>query len=66
MTKNVGRTDKLIRLAVVALIAILYYTGKITGTTAIVLGIVAIIFALTAFLSFCPIWAALGINTNKK
>ncbi|MCZ2338541.1 MAG: DUF2892 domain-containing protein [Chitinophagales bacterium] len=30
------------------------------------LGIVAIIFALTAFLSFCPIWAALGINTNKK
>ena len=63
MTKNMGNTDKLIRLGVAALIAVLYYMGVITGTFAIVLGIFGVIFALTSLISFCPLYSLVGINT---
>jgi uncharacterized membrane protein len=63
MTKNMGNTDKLIRLGIAALIAVLYYMGVITGTIAIVLGIFGVIFALTSLTSFCPLYSLVGINT---
>ena len=63
MTKNMGNTDKLIRLSIAALIAILYYTGIITGTVALILGVFAVIFALTSLISFCPLYTLVGINT---
>lgn len=66
MKKNVGSTDKMIRIGLAFLIAILYFTKVISGTTAVVLGILAIVFAVTAFLNFCPIWAVLGVSTDKK
>ncbi|MCZ2101107.1 MAG: DUF2892 domain-containing protein [Chitinophagales bacterium] len=66
MKQNMGKQDKLIRLAVAALIGALYFGHVISGTLAIVLGILAIIFAATSFINFCPIYAALGINTKKK
>lgn len=65
MTKNMGNTDKLIRLVVAAIIAVLFYTGAISGTLAIILGIVAIIFTLTSLISFCPLYTLLGVNTCK-
>jgi hypothetical protein len=66
MKKNMGSTDKMIRSAIGIIIAILYYSGIITGTLAIVLLAFAIVFLLTSFISFCPLYALLGINTNKK
>jgi hypothetical protein len=66
MKKNMGSTDKLIRSAIGIIIAILYYTGMINGTLAIVLLAFAIVFLLTSFISFCPLYTLLGINTNKK
>jgi len=66
MKKNMGSTDKLIRSVIGIIIAILYYSGIITGTLAIVLLAFAIIFLLTSFISFCPLYTLLGINTNKK
>ncbi len=63
MTKNMGNTDKLIRLIIAAVIAVLFYTGAISGTLAIVLGIFAVIFALTSLVSFCPLYTLVGINT---
>lgn len=66
MTKNMGNTDKLIRLAVAAIIAFFYYDGTISGTLGIVLGILAIVFALTSLISFCPLYPLFGINTCKK
>ena len=32
MVKNIGSTDKLIRLIIAAVIAVLYYTNFISGT----------------------------------
>ncbi len=63
MKKNIGTIDKTLRILVAILIAALYFTGQISGTAALVLGILAVVFAITAFINFCPIWAALGINT---
>ncbi len=63
MKKNMGNTDRVIRAAIVALIAALYYTEVISGTVAIILGVVAVIFLATSLLSFCPLYAIFGIST---
>lgn len=63
MKKNMGTTDKALRL-IVAIIAIaLAATGTITGTLAIIAYAVAVIFVLTSFVSFCPIYRVLGMRT---
>jgi hypothetical protein len=66
MKKNVGTIDKVIRILLAVVIAVLYFTHLISGTIAIVLLILAGIFILTSLVSFCPIWMALGIKTIKK
>jgi hypothetical protein len=65
MTRNVGTTDKIIRIVLAALIAVLYLTNVISGTLAIVLLIFAVILVLTSFFSFCGIYTLLGISTCK-
>ena len=66
MKKNMGSTDRIVRLIIAAIAAILYFTGIISGTLGIVLMIIAVIFALTGFISFCPIYFLLGLRTNRK
>ncbi|SFF11800.1 YgaP family membrane protein [Flavobacterium xueshanense] len=66
MKKNMGSIDKIIRIAIAVIIAILYFTNTISGTLAIVLGAFALIFIITSFVSFCPLYALLGISTRKK
>ncbi|MBP6455775.1 MAG: DUF2892 domain-containing protein [Chitinophagaceae bacterium] len=65
MKKNIGSTDKIIRLSIAAIIAILFFANVISGTTALVLGAIAVIFALTSLLNFCPLYLPLGISTCK-
>ncbi|HEY1054381.1 MAG TPA: DUF2892 domain-containing protein [Emticicia sp.] len=66
MKKNMGSTDRVIRLLVGVIIAVLYFTHIISGTLAIILGALAIVFLLTSFISFCPLYLPFGINTFKK
>ena len=66
MKKNMGTADKAIRLLVVVVIAILFITKVLTGTLAIILLVLAAIFLLTSFISFCPLYLPFGINTDKK
>jgi predicted PurR-regulated permease PerM len=61
-----GQTDKAIRLAVVAIIVILYISGQISGTLAIILGIVAVAFLVTSLIGWCPTYVPFGISTKKK
>jgi len=65
MKKNMGSADRIIRAIVAAIIAVLYFTGTITGTLGIVLLILAGVFLLTSFISFCPLYAPFGMNTCK-
>jgi uncharacterized membrane protein len=66
MTKNMGSTDRIIRLLVAVGIVALYFTNTISGTLAIILGIVAVVFVATSMVSFCPLYAALKLSTLKK
>ncbi len=66
MKKNLGSIDKTIRILIAIVIGILYFTNVISGTLAIVLSIVAIVFLLTAFVNFCPLYLPFGINTLKR
>lgn len=66
MKKNMGSLDKTIRILVAIVIGVLYFTNVISGTLAIVLGVFAVVFVLTSFISFCPLYLPLGINTCKK
>ena len=63
MKKNMGNSDRIIRFIVAAIIAALYFTGTITGTLGIVLLVLAGVFLLTSFISFCPLYAPFGIST---
>lgn len=66
MNTNIGKTDKWVRLAVAAIIAVLYFSHTISGVLALVLGVVAIILALTATFNFCPLYRVFNINTCEK
>ena len=66
MKKNMGTTDKTIRIFVAAIIALLFFTKVISGTLAIILLVFAVIFILTSLFSVCPLYPLLGMNTRKK
>jgi len=66
MKANVGNIDKIIRITLAVLVAILYFTNVISGTLGIILLILAGVLVLTSLVSFCPIWAVFGVNTCKK
>ena len=64
MKRNMGRVDRVARLAGAAIIAVLLIFGVVKGTTAIVLAILAAVFVITTFVGFCPIYAPLGFSTK--
>ncbi|WP_299058933.1 DUF2892 domain-containing protein [uncultured Polaribacter sp.] len=63
MKKNMGSTDKLIRIIAAVIVGILYFTGVISGILAVVLLVLAVVFVLTSFVSFCPLYAPFKIST---
>lgn len=65
MKKNMGSLDKGIRIVIAIGIALLYYFNVIEGTLAYVLMALAIVFLLTSFISFCPLYLPFGWNTCK-
>ncbi len=66
MKKNVGNIDKVVRIGIAVIIALLYKANYISGTTAIVLLSLAGIFILTSLINFCPLYLPFGISTCKK
>ncbi|MEJ2181800.1 MAG: DUF2892 domain-containing protein [Gammaproteobacteria bacterium] len=65
MKQNMGTIDRIVRLIAVAVIAALYFTGQISGTLAIVLGVVAVIFLVTSLIGWCPAYLPLKLSTKK-
>jgi len=66
MKKNMGMTDKIIRTLIAVVMLVLYFTNVVTGTLGIVLIIVSLVFLLTSLVSFCPLYAILGISSKQK
>jgi len=63
MKVNVGSTDKIIRLLLAAVFAVLFFTGMVSGVLGYVLLALGAIFVLTSLIGFCPIYALVGLNT---
>ncbi len=63
MKKNMGTLDKSIRLLLAVIFIILYFTGVVASTTGIILLVLAGIFIVTSFVSFCPLYTIFGLST---
>lgn len=66
MKKNMGSADRIIRIIIAAVFAVLYFTGTVSGTVGLVLLILGIVFLLTSMISFCPLYFPFGISTRKQ
>ena len=65
MKNNMGNTDRIIRVVIAAVIAILFINNIITGVLAYVLLVVGVIFLLTSLVGSCPLYTFLGINSCR-
>lgn len=63
MKKNMGSTDKIIRVLLAILLFILFFTDMVSGTLGIVLLVIGGVFLATSLINFCPVYAILGINS---
>ncbi len=66
MKKNMGTTDKVIRVLVAVIILVLYFTHVVSGTLAVILLILAGVFIVTSLLGICPLYLPFGLSTRKK
>jgi len=65
MKRNMSTVDRVIRTLIAVAVAVLYFMKVISGTVAIVLGIIAVVFLVSSLVGQCPGYNLLGISTNK-
>lgn len=66
MKKNMGTIDRGIRVAAAIVVGVLYFAGVISGTVAIILGVLAGVFILTSLVGSCPLYLPFGLSTKKR
>ena len=66
MKANMGTTDRIVRVIVAAVIAVLFLANVISGTLGYILLALAGVFVLTSVVSFCPLYAPFGLSTCPK
>ena len=66
MKKNMAIVDRIVRVMIVALVAVLYFTHQLSPAAAIILGILSVVFLLTSVVGTCPLYMLLGISTKRK
>ncbi|MCG9879773.1 MAG: DUF2892 domain-containing protein [Bacteroidia bacterium] len=65
MKTNMGTADKVIRILLSVVFAVLFFTGTVSGTLGIILLALGGVFLATSVISFCPLYTLVGINTCK-
>ncbi|HEY0929194.1 MAG TPA: DUF2892 domain-containing protein [Gemmatimonas sp.] len=66
MQKNMGMLDRTIRTLAAVVVGVLYFTGAISGTVALVLGAIAVVFLVTSLVSWCPLYIPFRWSTRGK
>lgn len=66
MKKNMAIVDRIVRVVIVALVAVLYFTHQLSPVAAIILGVLAVVFLLTSIVGTCPLYMLLGISSKRK
>jgi hypothetical protein len=65
MKKNMGSTDRFIRIFIAVALLTTFYTDTVTGTLGYVMAAIAGVLILTTFISFCPLYTLFGGSTCK-
>ena len=66
MKKNMGTIDRAVRVLIAIVVGVLYFTGQISGTAAIILGALAVVFVLTSLVGTCPLYMPFRLSTRPK
>lgn len=66
MKQNMGGVDRIVRVTIAVVLAVLYFTGTVTGWLAIVLLGFAVVMVLTSFVGTCPLYLPFGLSTLRK
>lgn len=65
MNANVGSPDKIIRVVLAVVLAVVAFVTGASSALGIVLLVVAAVLLVTAAVGFCPLYRVLGMNTCK-
>jgi len=63
MKKNMGNLDRIVRVILSIVFAVLFFTGTVSGAMGMLLLVAGGVFLATSVISFCPLYTLLGINT---
>lgn len=63
MSHNENTTDRIIRIVLALVLLALILTQTVTGTLAVVFGVLGVVFVATAAMGFCPLYQLFGIST---
>lgn len=66
MKKNIGKADKVIRILGAIILLTLYFSNTVSGILGIVFLVISVMFIITSFISFCPLYIPFRISTLKK
>jgi hypothetical protein len=66
MKGNMGIADRVARGVLAAAVAVLYFAHQLSPVASVVLGILAVIFLVTAIVGFCPLYLLIGLSTRRK
>lgn len=65
MKKNIGTTDKIVRLIFALFLVILNLTDVITGVSGLYVVIASVVVVTVVYFSYCPVYSLLGINNYR-
>jgi hypothetical protein len=66
MKKNMGIADRIIRVVLAAVVAVLFFTGQLSTVASVILGVLAVVFLVTSIVGTCPLYLLFGISTKRK
>lgn len=64
--KNLGIVDRIIRAIIGVSLTVVYFEKILSETLGVILLLIGIVFLLTGLLSYCPIYALLGLSSHSS
>jgi len=65
MIKNIGQTDKIVRIVLAIILAALDFFEVVKGGFSWILSVIAIVLFITAVMGHCPVYKLIGKNTSE-
>lgn len=66
MKKNIGTTDRMIRIALAVLLAVFAWMVGFGTVGGVILVVLAAVMLVTSAIGFCPLYLAFGFSTKSR